>query len=139
MTLSACNLDNLTHERAAETAEQWAEAFFHANFERATQYVTPDSRRWLQFAASNITQHEVDLLNATDAEVEVEDIVSSDQDTLVTAVVKVNNYVAPALLGQQSAVQQEGIFSVTLVEHDGKWLVRMADLPQNEKRSHASD
>ncbi len=139
MVLSACNLSKLTHEKAAKTAELWAEALFHADYQEAQQYVTPDSRRWLQFAASNITQHDLDLINATDIAVETMDIHESDNDSLVTAVIKVSNYVAPALLGQESTVQQEGIFSVRLVEHDGQWHVRMAGLPQNEKQSRVSD
>ncbi len=139
IVFSACNLSKLTHERAAKTAELWARAFFYADYQEAQQYVTPDSRRWLQFAASNITQHDLDLINAADIDVETMDIQESDNDSLVTAVIKVSNYVGPALLGQESVVQQVGFFTVTLVEHEGQWHVRMAGLPQNEKQSRVSD
>ncbi len=139
LALTACQLNKVTEKKAARTAEQWAEAFFQADYQEAQQYVTPESQRWLQFAASNITQHDLDLLNAADINVEVEDILPSDNDSLVKAIINVSNYVAPALLGQESSIQQEGVFSVILVEQDGKWRVRMEGLPQNERQSRVSD
>ena len=65
----------------------WADAYFNYDFRRAQKYVTPESRKWLQFAATNVTQDDVDILRAQDegATVTVSNYEETDDSTaLVT-------------------------------------------------------
>ncbi len=133
---SSCGLLPNSHEDAMETAWQWADAYFCHDYHTAKQYVTHESQKWLQFAASNVSQHDLDILRDQSVQVDVDHIEETGADSVLTAVLEVNNFVAPALLGQESVVQENGLFNITLVERDGRWLVKMDGLPRNERQSH---
>jgi hypothetical protein len=133
--MAACSLQNDGDEEAMGTAQDWADAYFNADYHAAEALSTPESKRFLQFAASNTTQHDLDLLKETPALVEVDDFFPDANDSLRVVVLKVYNYVKPALLGQTSQQEDEGLFRVTVVKRSERWMVRMADLPRSEKQS----
>ena len=132
---TACDLRNNGDREAMNVAAEWADAYFNADYHAAEALCTPDSRRYLAFAASNTTQHDLDLLKATPANVETDDFFPEANDTLRVVMLKVHHYIRPALLGQTSRQEDEGLFRVTVVKRDKRWLVRMADLPRSEKQS----
>lgn len=137
-TLLGCH--QLTGSREDESADRqlnkFATAYFNYDLVEAANYVTPESMKWLQFLATNITQEDLDLLNQTN-EASIEGIdYQTIGDTTRTAVVTISNYfVADSLEGQGHQEEQQE-FLLHMVKRDGKWLVRMEGLPQNEKPSH---
>ncbi len=133
--MAACSLQNDGDEEAMNAAQDWADAYFNADYHAAEVFCTAESRRFLQFAASNTTQHDLDMLNETPARVEADDVFPDDNDSLRVVVLKVYNYVKPAPLGLASEQEDEGLFRVTVVKRNNQWLVRMADLPRSEKQS----
>jgi hypothetical protein len=121
---------------ATSTAVQWGEAFFNCDYHAAEALCTPESRRWLQFAASNTTQQDLDLLKQHAAQVEATDFFPEANDTLRVVELVVCNSVKPTVAGEEPSQIDKAVFHTTVVKRNGSWLVRMASLPQSEKQSH---
>ena len=135
LSLTACNLTNREDTLATDVAVQWGEAFFNCNYHAAQALSTPESRRWLQFAASNTTQQDLDLLKQHAAEVEATDYFPAANDTLRVVQLVVRNNLSPAVNGGAPLQVDEALFSVTVVKRNDQWLVRMASLPRSERQS----
>ena len=137
MTLSlvACDMMQSDDDKATDVAVQWGEAYFNCDYHAAEALSTPESLRWLQFAASNTTQQDLDLLKQQAAEVEATDFFPEANDTLRVVELRVNHYLSKNLSMGVSQQKEEGIFQTTVVKRGDKWLVRMASLPRSEKRS----
>lgn len=135
--LSGCDFTNDHDNEAIEAAVCWAEAYFNYDFHQAEEYATPESGRWLRFAASNTTERDLQLVqqNGNGATVEVEDFFPEANDTLRVVLLRVNNFVSSTLPAESAQLVDEGMFNVTIVLRDGKWKVRMEGLPQSEKQS----
>lgn len=137
LLLSGCDFTSDHDNEAIEAAVNWAEAYFNYDFHKAEEYITPESSRWLKFAASNTTERDLQLVqqNENGAEVEVEDFFPEANDTLRVVSLRVSNYVSSTLPAELAQLVDEGVFNVTTVLRDGKWKVRMEGLPQSEKQS----
>ena len=135
LSLTACNLTNREDTLATDVAVQWGEAFFNCDYHAAQALSTPESRRWLQFAASNTTQQDLDLLKQHAAEVEATDYFPAANDTLRVVQLVVRNSLSPAVNGGAPLQVDEALFSVTVVKRNNQWLVRMASLPRSERQS----
>lgn len=137
LLLSGCDFTSDHDNEAIEAAVNWAEAYFNYDFHKAEEYITPESGQWLIFAASNTTEHDLQLIqqNVDGATVEVEDFFAEANDTLRVVSLRVSNYVSSTLPAESAQLVDEGVFNVTTVLRDGKWKVRMEGLPQSEKQS----
>ena len=122
-------------DQATAIAIEWGEAFFNCDYHAAEALSTPDSRRWLQFAASNTTQQDLDLLKQHAAEVEATDFFPEANDTLRVVELVVRNSIKPTIAGEQPSQIEKAMFRTTVVKRNGSWLVRMASLPRSEKQS----
>ena len=135
LALTACNMMQNDDDQATAIAIEWGEAFFNCDYHAAEALSTPDSRRWLQFAASNTTQQDLDLLKQHAAEVEATDFFPEANDTLRVVELVVHNSVKPTIAGEQPSQIEKAMFRTTVVKRNGSWLVRMASLPRSEKQS----
>jgi hypothetical protein len=135
LSLTACNMIQRDSNKATDVAVQWGEAFFNCDYHAAETLCTPESRRWLQFAASNTTQHDLDLLKQHAAEVEATDYFPEANDTLRTVELVVHNSIVPSIDAEKSSQEGQALFHVTVVKRNGSWLVRMAGLPRSEKQN----
>lgn len=135
LSLAACDIIQRDSDKATDVAVQWGEAFFNCDYHAAEALCTPDSRRWLQFAASNTTQHDLDLLKQHAAEVEATDYFPVASDTLRVVELAVRNSLSPNINAEESSQIEEVLFHTTVVKRNGQWLVRMEGLPRSEKQS----
>ena len=135
LALTACNMMQNDDDQATAIAIEWGEAFFNCDYHAAEALSTPDSRRWLQFAASNTTQQDLDLLKQHAAEVEATDFFPEANDTLRVVELVVRNSIKPTIAGEQPSQIEKAMFRTTVVKRNGSWLVRMASLPRSEKQS----
>ena len=126
LSLAACDIIQRDSDKATDVAVQWGEAFFNCDYHAAEALCTPDSRRWLQFAASNTTQHDLDLLKQHAPEA---------SDTLRVVELAVRNSLSPNINAEESSQIEEALFHTTVVKRNGQWLVRMEGLPRSEKQS----
>ena len=109
-----CDTAMSNGQKACDAAGAWADAYFNCDYKDAKGYVTDDSQKWLQFAASNTTEQDLKrLLEAGGARVTL------SVSNVLTA----------------TGVADEGTFHVTVVKRDAGWQVRMEGLPQSGMRS----
>ena len=121
-------------QQARNAAEDWADAYFNCDFKDAGGYVTPESQKWLQFAASNTTAEDLKLIQeAGGAKVTASEGFDEANDTMRLVTLTVTNYLTAQQ--QTSVLAKEGIFKVVVVKRNEDWQVRMAGLPRSEKQS----
>lgn len=125
-----------TDVQAQETATDFAEAYFNYDYKTAGKHSTPESEKWLRYAASNVTQEVVDLYNVQErrATAEVADFYWTN-DTTATVSIRVSHYVADDSIAAAPRIAEEGLFHLTVVRRDGEMLVRMASPLRSEKQS----
>ncbi len=136
--LVSCSSVNGDDRKAVETAEAWAEAYFNAAYHQAEEYVTPESTKWLRFAASNTTEADLQLLNRQHAVVASDDDFTVANDTLRVVALTVRNNLAPTTFDEAPSQQEESRYLITVVKRDDDWRVKMEGLPRSEKQSHDS-
>ena len=131
----ACELGMDGDQQARQVAGNWADAYFNCDFKDASGYVTPESQKWLQYAASNTTEEELKMLkNAGGARVSVDDSFDEANDTMRLVTLNVTNVLTTQQ--QKPVIAEEGTFKVMVVKRDGEWQVRMAGLLQSGKQNH---
>ena len=138
LLMASCEKEPYDPDRmVSETAEQFAEAYFNFDFEEALDHVDPASAKWISFAASNVTQSDIDLYNQLNADTEA-DVCAVDwmNDSTATVTVIVKNVVEKQRFGQPSHVVDEAEYQLTVIERSNKAFVRMEGLPRSEKRNH---
>ena len=120
-------------QQAKNAAEAWADAYFNCDYKDASGYVTPESQKWLQYAASNTTAEELKVLkDAGGAQVAVEELFDEANDTMRLVTLNVTNSLKPS---KNPELVKNGIYKVVVVKRADSWQVRMAGLPRNEKQS----
>lgn len=134
--LSGCQLADRESMQVKQVAEDWAEAYFHFEYQQAARYTTAEGYRWLQFAASNINEADINVINQyiNDITTSVSDVYVGN-DTMAVAAVHVNHWFSPDSIGYAGSMKSDGTFDVELVKRNGEWKVRMACLPQSEMQS----
>lgn len=139
LCMAACEGQNSSERTVAEkVTEAFADAYFNYDFKRAEKYITPESRQWLHFAASNVSQETLDVLKLMGDEELPTVIVGETEvvdDSTQRVGVTVRNIVDTDSIGQAASVRDEETFRLTLVNREGNWMVKMEDLPRSEKRS----
>jgi hypothetical protein len=132
--MAGCSVGNDGDQQAQNVAGAWADAYFNCDFKDASNYVTPESQKWLQYAASNTTEQDLKLLQeAGGARVTISDSFDEANDTMRLVTLNVTNCLT--VQGQTSALTKEGTFKVVVVKRDAGWQVRMAGLPQSGMQS----
>lgn len=123
-------------EQADEAALRWGAAYFNYDLKEAARLSTPESRKWIEFVASNMTEGDVELLRSLDEEpaVELYECVQ-ENDSTWTVGLDVSHFVEPDTIGQPGRLTEEGDFRVTVVSRNGRAYVKMEGLPQNERHS----
>ena len=131
--LTGCADDENEAERVVH---QWGEAYFNYQFKQALDYVTPESERWMRFAASNVTQEDLNALQKNGQAVVTLDGYYAGSDTTGTAYLNVSNWLRTDSIGRAGSRQDQASFQVSLVKRDSRWMVRMEGLPRSERQSH---
>lgn len=131
--LLSCDLDSEGGgSKADEVATDWAEAYFNYDFKRADRLVAPEGRKWLRFAASNLTQEDIEVLQQQSelARVELTDC-EYLTDSTWEATLEVSNFVMPDTIGRAARVFDEAVrFTVPVVSRNGRMYVKMEGLPR---------
>ena len=132
--MAGCDIGMDGDQQAKNVAGDWADAYFNCDYKDASKYVTPESQKWLQYAASNTTAEELKLLKeAGGAQVSVSDAFDEANDTMRLVTLNVTNVLTTQQ--QTSVLTKDVTFKVMVVKHDGDWKVRMAGLPQSGKQN----
>lgn len=122
---------------AEESLASWANAYFNFDYEKALKMMTPESGQWLRFAASNITQQDIDFIKQHEEHTQVEVLNSQivEGDSLCNAYIRVSNFIQLGNTAEDNLVIDKDEFLIQLVKRDGDWLVKTEALPQSGKQS----
>ena len=132
--MAGCEAGMNGDQQAREVAGEWADAYFNCDFKDASGSVTPESQKWLQYAASNTTAEELKMLqDAGGAQVSVSNGFDEANDTMRLVTMNVTNVLTTQQ--QSSVLAKDATFKVMVVKRNGSWKVRMAGLPQSGKQS----
>ena len=125
--LTGC-IQHSNQTEATKAAIQWSEAYFGYDYHEAERFCTPESGKWLRFAASNASQDDVDLMG--DQTIEVTAIRESADDTLRFVTLQVSHFVRPGTVGEPSSLGSDGQYQLVMVKRNGQWLVKLNGLPR---------
>ena len=126
LLLTACGSETKEEREVMTVARDFAEAYFNYDFDKASMLLTDDSRKWLNFEASNLTEDDMVTLrnDGQGAEVDVDNpIISGDGATVG---IKVSHFHVTDSLAGGGHLEEEATFAVGLQRQaDGRWKVRM--------------
>ena len=123
-------------EDVQSTAVNFALSYFNYDFEGALKLATPESEKWLRYAATNVTQAVVDLYNSQQERVDVNiDNFYWTDDTTACVSVSVSHFVVDDSIHSAPRVADEGLFRLTVVRRGSKLAVKMAGPLRSETRS----
>lgn len=114
-----------------EAAVAFATAYFNYDFATASKLSTPESARWLRFAASNVYEPDLEALRSMEGGAEVgQPDVESLGDTAALVAVAIDNYMQRDTIGQRGRVVGGQTYHLCLVRRGEKWLVSLDGLPR---------
>ena len=132
-------LCSCSHSEDVDPWEQAVESFSIANFNwaypKAASYVTDISQPLLCYAASQVTQEDVELLNAKAERATVEVMPDAEivNDSCVVAMVLVRNFLDMDSIDRPSVLCEEASFHLNAVRVNGRWAVHLPSLPRRER------
>lgn len=106
-----------------DVAEDFGDAWFNWRYADVQPMVTPSSMQRVRFAASNVTQEDLDAVNnADDKATVIVDGVEIDNDTSAVVRYVVENYMSPKHIGEPPSLVEEYTKEFRFVKRGGKWL-----------------
>lgn len=135
-TVTSCKEDN-EEEKIENGACRFAEYFFNCLYKDAMKLCTPESSKWLSYAASNISQDDIDILNSQkdDATCESTDVIMPD-DTTAVVTMKVKNFLMMDSIGVPSKIKESALYTIVMRKRDGRWKAHLDSMPQEVKDIH---
>ncbi len=134
-TLWACSNNDKEEESVARSAHKFAYNFFNFRYVDAMEYVNADSKRVLEFCASNMSRRIIDSLkNVTDTPSIAIENVEIKNDSEAECHIKVSNEINFDTIGS-FPIQTRGeiTYRFRLVKEGKDWKIKMASPPRNEK------
>lgn len=119
-----------------QTIDSFAVNYFNWQYHRALSFCTPESKPWLSFAASQVTQEDIDLLHQeAPASYEVQSV-ENINDTTVLANITVYDFLQPDSIGKQPHHVSKADFCLRMVlpTSEKRWKVDVTQLPRPKKR-----
>ena len=122
---ASCGEEGRTYEAIETTAIDFANAYFNYDLVKAQTMVDDQSKKWLRYEASNITEADLELLRMQDegATVTVDDSECFEDSAVVT--VTANNFLLADSLCSKGRMVEEKTFTIVLLQDSSKkWKVR---------------
>lgn len=113
--------------------DSFATRYFNWQFPASVRFVTDDSKKWLSYAASQVTQEDVDSLRAMveGAKIEIEEI--EEEGDTAKARVKVDDYLEMDTIGGTPRMVSEDTYILLLVRENGIWKIHLNEQPRHIK------
>ncbi len=136
-THAACQPHEGSEEQLKTDVDSFATYYFNWHFPKAIKYCTAQSERWLKYAASNVHEADVEQLRqkAEDATIEIHDIKFEADEVSATVSISVKNFLQMDTIGQEAHFVEQAYFHLPMEIENGKWKIKMANLPQSEKKN----
>ncbi|MBR5656956.1 MAG: hypothetical protein IKW98_09815 [Prevotella sp.] len=119
-----------------ERVDSFAYTYFNWQFHKAINYVTPESEKWIRYAASQVHKADLKIINEQEekAQIEIEEIEHLN-DTLARIRLNVHNYMRMDTIGNAGRMIDNARFTLfARYQTEGKkWMIHLTDLPRHEK------
>lgn len=115
-------------DKDANTAEERALAFaqnyFNLRYKQSLTLCTENAKKWIVFRATNITQEDVDVINAqTDtAECEIDDVELNDETT-ADVKMTIKNVLVCDSIGKRGSIKEKIKKTLKMKKVSGNWYV----------------
>ena len=110
-----------------QQAEAFGEAWYNWRYNEAAKLVTPESMKWVEFMASNVSQDDLDALASEDANTDVAvDGIQQEDDTVAIVRYVVEDYMSPGHIGERPVLIDECEREVRFVKRSGQWLASLS-------------
>ena len=129
--LTGCQPHEGSEEQLRADVDSFATYYYNWHFPKAIKYCTPQSERWLRYAASNVHEADVELLRgkAEDASVEIKDVDFGDDEVSATVSITVSQFLQMDTIGKAAHLIEQADFQLPMEIHNGKWKVNLEKLP----------
>jgi len=129
--LTGCEPHEGSEDQLKADVDSFATYYYNWHFPKAIKYCTPQSERWLRYAASNVHEADVELLRAKaeDARVEIKDVDFGDDEVTATVSITVSQFLQMDTIGQEAHLVEQADFQLPMEIHNGKWKVKLEKLP----------
>lgn len=109
--------------------DSFAAAYFNYDFKTAAANTTPESVKWLRFAASNVIDEDIELLRTQEegASHQTENI-RHTSDTTARVRCSVSNFLLRDTLGRAGRIVKNGSCVMNVVLRNGRWTVDAGSL-----------
>lgn len=135
--LCACT-NHKNDEQLRDTASAFAQTYFNWQFNDALSHCSPSSQRWINYAASQVKQDDVDKLRSAEqgARSEIKKIHFEEGDSVASVVMKVENFLSMDSLGTVGHFVESATYTFQLVRQAKRWKVRLNELPRPDSPRH---
>ena len=124
---TACGHSGNIQSDAEKVAQEFAEAYFNYDFKKATGLVTEESRKWIEFKASNVSMDDIALLREQNRGASVETTNAETQgENMATVTVSVSDFLESDSIAGKGHIVDNATFDLQLEQTaEGVWKVRM--------------
>ncbi len=131
MGLSGCQPHEGSEDQLKADADSFATLYYNWHFPKAAKYCTPESERWLRYAASNVHEGDIEQLRqkTEDASIEITDVDFGDDEVSAIITLTVNNFLQMDTIGQEAHLIPQAEFKLPMELHGDKWKVKLEKLP----------
>lgn len=130
--LSLIHCSNDQEDQLIADVDSFSMAYFNWRFAAASRYCTDSSSTWLRYAASQVTEEDVQALRMKEegASCKHADIQYGSSDSTAVVKVKVKNFLPMDSIENHKTKADTASFLIPVVLHQGRWLVQLKDLPR---------
>lgn len=134
MFLAACDVVSDANDGVRKGAIAFSESYFSLDFHAALDRSTPESRKWISYAASNVSEEDLSVLRSygQTAKVDVSGI-DLKSDTTAVVTLSVSGFLSTDSIGRPGHIVDKAVFRLPMVCREGRWLVRMEGPLRSER------
>ena len=135
--LVGCDVRKVAFSREFDgSVDSFAVYFFNWRLDKAAQFCTPDSKKWLQFAASQVQPEDLEQMKSLPNNFAYAyEIIQGDTKGVAAEVaLNVENFFVLDSIGKPGRLKESATFPLQLVKQNGTWKVRLDGLPRMDKK-----
>lgn len=129
---ASCEFHSGSSRQLKKEVDSFAVYYFNWQFHQARRFVTPSSEKWMRYAASQVHQADIELLQNKEvpATCEIHEITYSDDDSTAVAHVTIHDFLHMDTIGKAASIVNAAHFDIPLKYEakTDKWIVEVDGL-----------
>lgn len=119
-------------EDLKEVADSFATKYFNWRFPEAMAYTTESSAQWIRYAASNVSQEDVDALRMknTNATVAIDNVSINYTDSTATVDITVKDALMMDTIGTTANLKATASYTLNAEKRGGQWKIKLDGMPR---------